>query len=279
MKKAESSLFFQGKEKNAGRISGELSEKVRKRTHLGIKGENPEGLKDSSAPKQNGCDGVNVQASSKKKEVTRAFPFSKSEAEEPVSDEAGFKKKETAGKKSNALPDKEKSDDVVYKRTAKGLMSFTGEMRKILKPLIGKKGFASFDLISSWGDIAGEELALGVRPEKITYPRGQQANGTLHVKAADGSFALLMEYKKQAVISRVNRMFGYQAVSKVKITQGAVFSKPVLPPVKKEAVLKQDEEDYIRQVANQIEDEELRAGLLRLGRHILLKEKEKKENK
>ncbi len=182
-----------------------------------------------------------------------------------------------ADKGEKTLLQQESKDDSWKIHSNKGLLSFTSQMRKILKPLILKKGFVFFDLLSSWKDIVGDEMAQGVRPEKVTYPKGERANGTLYVKAADGSFALSMEYKKQAVICAVNRLFGYQVISKVRISQGLVLFKPVFPPVQKEEVLNPDEEAYLRQSVSNIENEDIRTGLERLGRLIMLKDKKKEK--
>jgi hypothetical protein len=184
-----------------------------------------------------------------------------------------------ADKGKKTLLQQESKDDSWKIHSNKGLLSFTSQMRKILKPLILKKGFVFFDLLSSWKDIVGDEMAQGVRPEKVTYPKGERTNGTLYVKAADGSFALSMEYKKQAVICAVNRLFGYQVISKVRISQGLVLFKPVFPPVPKKEILNPDEEAYLRQSVSNIENEDIRTGLERLGRLIMLKDKKKKKNK
>jgi hypothetical protein len=98
--------------------------------------------------------------------------------------------------------------------------------RDITKPAFARYGFGHGELLSRWPEIVGEALADHCEPEKIRWPRqageqSQKAGGTLFVTASPGR-ALDVQYEVPRMVERINRFFGYGAVSTVKITQGTV---------------------------------------------------------
>ena len=81
-------------------------------------------------------------------------------------------------------------------RTYQGLAPLTQEVKKIVQPILKKHGFVSADILTYWTDIVGEDLALGVLPDKLVFKGNDRTNGTLVVKSAGGAFALLFQQKK-----------------------------------------------------------------------------------
>ena len=75
-------------------------------------------------------------------------------------------------------------------RTYEGLDPLTREVQKLARPLLGQHGFTQVELITHWSDIMGSELAIGVKPVKLTFPAKDRMNGTLHVRTAGGAFAM-----------------------------------------------------------------------------------------
>ena len=114
-------------------------------------------------------------------------------------------------------------------RKYEGLAPLTKDVGQLTKHIFGDRGFTGVDLITNWADIVGAELAQGVLPVRLTFPQQKRSEGTLHVRAAGGAFALLFEHQKSRVIDRVNTYFGYPAISDIRIVQGAVKISPVEP--------------------------------------------------
>ncbi len=180
--------------------------------------------------------------------------------------------------KADYAPDERaynKGDDLHDKqgfrrRNYEGAERLTREIRVISKPFLAKRGFAGIDIIESWDDIIGEDMAPGIRPEKLVFEKDIRTNGTLHVKSAGGAFAILFEHKKLQIIERINTFFGYPAVAHIHIKQGKLhFSKPEnTTPIKKPtpAQLKK----LAAKVA-QIEDETLREEMYQIGLNLLQK--------
>lgn len=103
-----------------------------------------------------------------------------------------------------------------------------GEARSIsdLMPEIGRAAFRRFGFIQSsvvsrWPEIVGERYADVSLPESIRFPRGEKEGGTLHLLVS-GAHATLMQHITPEIIERVNRFFGYGAISQVRFRQGVV---------------------------------------------------------
>lgn len=162
--------------------------------------------------------------------------------------------------------------DKYRRRSYEGLEKLTREVRALTKPILGKRGFSGADILENWADIVGGELAVGVVPEKLAFPPGARVNGTLHVKSVGGAFALLFEHNKERVMQRINTYFGYPAVSRVKITQGA-FKLETPPPAPPRRALSAAEKEEICQKAAAIPDETLRRQVMEIGAALYQKKK------
>jgi len=94
-------------------------------------------------------------------------------------------------------------------------------------------GFVQSSVVSRWGEIVGERYAGVSTPESIRFPQGRRAEGVLTL-VVDGAHAPMMQHVAPAIIDRVNRFFGYPAVARVAIRQGASVAPPapkrVAPP-------------------------------------------------
>lgn len=91
-------------------------------------------------------------------------------------------------------------------------------------------GFVQSAVVSRWPEIVGERYAKVSTPEMIRFPAGKRQDGTLHL-LVEGAFATMLSHAAPAVIDRVNRFFGYPAVAKVQVRQGAVGRRPAAAPV------------------------------------------------
>lgn len=96
--------------------------------------------------------------------------------------------------------------------------------------LVGKRGMASGDIIAHWAEIVGGDLAACSVPERIAWPRpaggegeedGEQARegAVLHLRV-EGPRAIEVQHRAEEIIARVNQMFGFAAIARVRIRQG-----------------------------------------------------------
>jgi hypothetical protein len=148
-----------------------------------------------------------------------------------------------------------------------------GEARMIgdLMPAIGRTAFRRFGFVQSsvvtrWPEIVGAAHARHCAPESIRFPVGEKADGTLHLVVSP-AHAPIIQHVIPDIIERVNRFFGYRAVARVRMRQGAVAppraveakgAAPSLRPVPIELG------DSLRDVG----DPELRAVLESLARSL-----------
>ena len=155
------------------------------------------------------------------------------------------------------------------RRDYEGLATLVPEIRVLTRQALGTRGFSGADILESWEEIVGPDLAKGVKPEKLTFEGNSRSKGTLVVKTAGGAFAMLFEHQKRRVLERINAFFGYPAVSHIKMIQGALklsmpkldINKPIDPKKLKE----------LNDKVALIEDEDLRERTYAVGEAMLKK--------
>jgi len=151
-------------------------------------------------------------------------------------------------------------------RQAQGPRALGGTLAKLTRPAYKRRGFAQADVLARWSAIVGEALAATSCPEKLSFPTGAGGGGTLQVRVASG-FALEMQHLAPLVIERINGFYGYRAVARLKLVQGA------LPPKRASHMravrpLDMIEEDRLARQLSATADPELRAALAALGRAV-----------
>src|SRR6202000_2302440 len=131
-----------------------------------------------------------------------------------------------------------------------------------------KQGFAARELVTRWSEIAGPEIALHSEPLKIQWPRpveGQPQEPATLVLRVEGPMALEIQHASDVILQRVNRFFGWSAVGRLALRQGPLSRKPRSKPP---AAPEPRQVEQIAQTLSQVEDEQLRAALARLGASI-----------
>jgi hypothetical protein len=125
-------------------------------------------------------------------------------------------------------------------------------------------GFVQSSIVSRWREIVGPRYAAVAAPESIRFPPGKKSKGVLNL-VVEGAHAPMMQHVAPAIVERVNHFFGYPAVERIAIRQGAVETAkatrrapPSLRPIPVELG------DSLREVA----DPELRACLESLARGL-----------
>lgn len=108
----------------------------------------------------------------------------------------------------------------------------TGRARAVadMLPQVGaasfrRFGFVQASVVSRWPEIVGERYAAVSSPESIRFPAGRREGGTLSL-VVEGAHAPMMQHVAPAIVERVNRFFGYDAVARVAIRQGAAMPRP-----------------------------------------------------
>ena len=137
-------------------------------------------------------------------------------------------------------------------------------LRDTIRDAFAKQGFAATELVTRWPTIVGAEIAAHCEPEKIQWPRpygdDEPAPGTL-VLRVEGPTAVEIQHLKRLILERVNRFFGWQAVTDLRLRQAPLTrrERPALPMPDPEAA------ERLAATLTEISDHELRAALGRLG--------------
>ncbi len=152
----------------------------------------------------------------------------------------------------------------------KGDVKRGGRARSVseLLPDVGRAAFRRFGFVQSsivtrWKEIAGERYAQFSSPESIRFPQGQRDGGTLTL-VVSSAYAPMMQHVEPAIIERVNRFFGYQAVVRVVLRQGEVSQAKRNPPPLELVPMPEDLGESLRSVG----DPELKAVLESLARGV-----------
>lgn len=144
------------------------------------------------------------------------------------------------------------------------------------------RGFAQSRLLTQWSEIAGPEMAAVARPVEVSYGRG--GFGATLTLLTTGAQAPMLEMQKEKLRERVNAVYGYNAIARIKITQTAAtgFAEGQVAFETGPARASQKAPDPALQqraaeTTGRVADDDLRAALARLGENILTKEKASKD--
>ena len=157
-------------------------------------------------------------------------------------------------------------------RKSGGLESFSKLVSPLAKNILGKKGFVGTDILFHWEEIVGQGIAKFCFPDKIDFKKDQRDNGTLHVITTNGAFATEIKHKENLILEKINTYFGYRAVSGLKIIQSQNIPQNTpgqIAAVKMDKTLvSPDEENYIMDLVDGLEDNSLKDVMIRLGKNI-----------
>lgn len=138
------------------------------------------------------------------------------------------------------------------------------------------RGFAQSRLLTQWTEIVGADIAAVSRPVEVNYGRGGM--GATLTLLTTGARAPMLEMQKEQLRAKVNAVYGYNAIARVRITQTAATGfaegqvafdhadRPKSAPAPDPAIQKRATE-----TASPVEDEGLRDALARLGENIFNK--------
>lgn len=158
-----------------------------------------------------------------------------------------------------------------FSRAAWGARPIGAFAPRALDPAARARGFATTTLLSEWPAIVGAELAEFTMPDRVVWPRrrddgddepprGRRGDGAVLVLRVEGPRAIEVQHRSGQILERVNTYFGYRAVVEMRILQAPVARQAKAAPP---ATLPLDPD--VLSASAQIEDEGLRAALLRLG--------------
>jgi len=154
------------------------------------------------------------------------------------------------------------------RRRGGGPRALAQPLGAVTREVFGRRGLADGAILTDWAAIAGDHLARHSMPEKVAFPRGSRAGGTLHLTIDNGSLATELMHLSPLLIERINGYFGFCAVARLKINQGPLpkaagrRARPLRP-------LKDNEERGLAASLLDVDDPALRQALEALGRAVM----------
>ncbi|MCD1626668.1 MAG: DUF721 domain-containing protein [Paracoccaceae bacterium] len=141
------------------------------------------------------------------------------------------------------------------------------------------RGFAVTRLLTHWPEIVGEDVARVARPVEVSY--GRQGMGATLSVLTTGSQAPMLEMQKERLREKVNAVYGYNAIARIRITQtapnGFAEGQADFSYAPKSRLTSAPDPVVTRSaaaVAEGVGDEKLRAAIESLARNVLSRPKQ-----
>jgi hypothetical protein len=158
--------------------------------------------------------------------------------------------------------------------TTKGFTRTSTLLTQRIRAASESRGFAQSRLLTQWAEVAGEAIAAISRPVEISYGRG--GLGATLTLLTTGSNAPVLEMEKEKLRARVNAVYGYNAIARIRVTQtaptGFADGQVAFSHAPREQAPKETDTAVVRKaedLAEPIRDDGLRRALAQLGENIL----------
>ncbi len=104
------------------------------------------------------------------------------------------------------------------RRRMRGFEAASSLLAQRIRSVGETRGFAVARLLTNWAEVVGSDIAARTRPVRIAHGRGMGATLTLLV---EGAHAPLIEMELPRIREKVNACYGFNAVSRITLTQTA----------------------------------------------------------
>lgn len=158
--------------------------------------------------------------------------------------------------------------------TTKGFKRTADLLQARVRKASEARGFAQTRILTHWDEIAGADLAAITRPVDVRFSKG--AFGATLTVLTTGANAPVVEMARESLRERINAIYGYNAVGRVRVTQTARTGfaegqadfdhrpRTTTPPAPTQAA-----EAAARATASVVGDAGLREALERLGANVI----------
>ena len=156
---------------------------------------------------------------------------------------------------------------------SRGFIQTGGLLKAKIRAATETRGFAETRLLTNWKDIAGPATASICRPVKVSY--GKQGFGATLTLLTTGANAPVLQMQLPKILLKVNSIYGYNAINKIKITQ----TSPIdfkdnfedLEDRENRKVLSEKQIINAETSVKNVSDINLKDALSRLGKNIIIR--------
>ena len=147
-------------------------------------------------------------------------------------------------------------------------------LKKNIQKVSESRGFAQFRVLTHWSEIVGEEISSVSIPTKVSY-KTDGLGATLTILTS-GSSGPILEMQKEFIRTKINAVYGYNAVQKIKITQSSPLALIRKNENPKSVISKKNEPKVeistsLEKAVNEIDDKNLRLALEELAINVFTK--------
>lgn len=161
--------------------------------------------------------------------------------------------------------------------STKGFKRTSSLLTQRIRKASESRGFAQSRLLTHWAEVAGDNIAAIARPVEVSYGRGGM--GATLTLLTTGANAPVLEMEKEKLRAKVNSVYGYNAIARIRVTQTAAtgFADGQVSFAHRPAkeVEQATNPELVRKacdLAQPIADDGLRSALALLGENILNKQ-------
>lgn len=162
-------------------------------------------------------------------------------------------------------------------RSARGFQQTGGLLQGRVRNATEKRGFVETRLLTHWPEIVGTETAEICRPVKVSY--GREGFGATLTLLTTGAWATLLQADLPRLKDKVNAVYGYAAISRIRLTQTSETGLEIAPvrqaktDVRPKAPLDPVKSRALNEDLSDVSDADLRSALAALGQNILTRSK------
>lgn len=157
----------------------------------------------------------------------------------------------------------------------RGFVHAAGLMGQQMRKATGSRGFSQARLLTHWEEVVGPNLAKITRPSKVSFAK--EGFGATLTIFASGAHGPEIQMQLQDIRARVNAVYGYNAISRVRITQtdraGLGFAEGQAEFINDAPEPELTLEDRASLGLDNVNDEGLRAALESLSKSVLTRQK------
>ncbi len=160
------------------------------------------------------------------------------------------------------------------KSSYKGFQRTSTLLRDRIRKTGESRGFAVTRVLTHWAEIVGQDTAAICKPVDVKY--GRQGFGATLTVLTTGAQAPMLEMQKEQLRERVNACYGYNAVTRIRLTQTAPTgfaegqaSFAPAPSASSTSALDAAVQRQAKEAAAPVADDGLRRALEALGENVL----------
>lgn len=167
-------------------------------------------------------------------------------------------------------PDRPQVKSRRYKR---GFSAISGLVDRQIGQAGKKRGFAVMRLVTHWDDIVGAQISEIAQPVDVSYAR--EGFGATLTVLSSGSHAPIVQTMLPQIQQKVNACYGYNAISRVRITQTAPVGFEQGRAINRKAsniqpqAITPEVQKASSELAQGVEDTDLKQALERLATRVL----------